>query len=114
MDTSKSFGLIALPTINEFVLTPPQDILYCSSEGNYSVVHLVDGNKVTICKKLKALENALTSEFFVRVHNSYLINLLHATKFSKKDGWQIRLSNGRLISISRSNHAKFLERIQTL
>jgi two-component system, LytTR family, response regulator len=114
MDTTKPFGLIALPSIHEYILTPPQDIVYCSSEGNYSVVHLADGHKVTICKKLKALEQVLTGEFFIRVHNCYLINLLHATTFSKRDGWQIRLSNGRTIAISRSNHAKLMERIQTL
>ena len=114
MDTASPFGLIALPAIHDYILTTPQDILYCSSEGNYSSIHLVNGNKIMICKKLKEIEQALSREFFIRVHHSYIINLLHATKFSKRDGWQIRLSNGRAISISRSHHAQLMERIQTL
>jgi DNA-binding LytR/AlgR family response regulator len=42
-----------------------------------------------ICKKLKEIELCPSSEYFIRVHHSYIINLPHATKLSKRDGWQI-------------------------
>lgn len=114
MKTATSFELIALPCHHEYILTTEQAILYCSSDGNYTEVHLLDGKKVTICKKLKEVEQTLSSDYFIRVHHSYIINLLHATKFSKRDGWQIMLRNGSAISVSRSNRDKLMERIHTL
>ena len=114
MKSSTNFELIALPSLNDYILTTEQAILYCASDGNYTVVHLMDGKKVTICKKLKEVEKTLSSDYFVRVHHSYIINLLHATKFSKRDGWQVMLRNGSAIAVSRSKREKLMERIHTL
>ena len=51
------------------------DIVFLESEGEYVRMHLCDGSTITTLFRLKNMETALPSEFFMRVHRSYIVNL---------------------------------------
>ncbi len=51
-------------------------------------------------KHLKEYENLLADQQFMRVHNSYLINLNEVKKYIKSDGGYIIMSNDMNVSIS--------------
>jgi len=51
------------------------DIVYLESEGEYVRMHLSDGSTITTLFRLKNMETALSSESFMRVHRSYIVNL---------------------------------------
>lgn len=114
MKNNNNLRLLGLHSMNDYILTPEQGIIYCSSDGNYTDIFLSDGQKITVCKKIKELESVLSDNYFVRVHRSHLINLLHVTKFTKKDGWQLTLRNGETLSVSRSNRRKLMDYIHTI
>ena len=50
---------------------------------------------------LKSIESKITSELFVRIHASYLVNLSKMTEIKKKSGWQLYIGNVQL-PIARS------------
>lgn len=56
-------------------LIPIQDIIYCKAEGNYTRVYLKDHKDVLIAKTLKKLEKELSSDTFLRTHQSHLVNV---------------------------------------
>lgn len=103
--------MIALSSMNGYILTTEDDIISCHSSGNYTEVHLVDGRKVVISKTLKDVENSFRTRWFVRVHHSHLINLKHAIKFLRKDGARLLLDNGNEVMVSRSKTKDLMERI---
>lgn len=99
---------IALPTFDGLEFINLNDILYCQSDGAYSYVHFLDGNKLYISKTLRYLEDALCNFHFFRVHNSYIVNLNHVKKYSKVDGGLLVLSNGEKVRVSRSKKDELL------
>ena len=74
---------------NEIVRLNPANVIYIKGEDNYSHVHTSDGKRYTTAQTLKAIERSLGgSEVaakqgrFVRVHKSYVINLMHINSIS--------------------------------
>jgi two-component system LytT family response regulator len=99
---------IALPTFDGLEFIRLEDILYCQSDGAYTYVHLLDGNKLYISKTLRYLEDALCHFHFFRVHNSYIVNLREISKYAKTDGGLLILSNGVKVKVSRSKKDELL------
>ena len=68
---------IALATKESIEFVLPEEIILCSSDSNYTMIHLTDGRKKLISKTLKDVEKWLQSHGFFRAHNSHLVNLQH-------------------------------------
>ncbi|MEL6987456.1 MAG: LytTR family DNA-binding domain-containing protein, partial [Bacteroidota bacterium] len=102
---------IALPTSEglEFILI--NEIIYAAADGNYTYVHLQNGKKILLSKLLKDIEELLQGHHFIRIHQSYLINVSHVKKYYKGKGGYVVMSNGDSLNVSRSLKSNFLSRI---
>lgn len=101
---------VALPADGRLIFVHPADIIYCESDGNYSKVHLVTGDFIQVKKILKHLMPLLPVSGFVRVHNSYIINLSRVTEYLKTDSYLI-LDNDMKIPVARNRRAELLEKL---
>jgi two-component system LytT family response regulator len=99
---------ITFNTDGKLIFLDGADILYAESDGNYSTVHLVDGHKIVLTKKLKEVNDLLPPESFFRIHNSYIINLTKIKEFIKTDGYVV-LSSNHKIPVSRQKKSGFLD-----
>jgi two-component system LytT family response regulator len=77
-----------------------EDIILCKADGSYTRFILKNKNALLVSKHLKEYENLLADQQFMRVHNSYLINLNEVKKYIKSDGGYIIMSNDMNVSIS--------------
>ncbi|MDC6366104.1 MULTISPECIES: LytR/AlgR family response regulator transcription factor [Flavobacteriaceae] len=77
-----------------------EDIILCKADGSYTSFILRDKSSLLVSKHLKEYENLLSDQQFMRVHNSYLINLNEVKKYIKSDGGYIIMSNDMHVSIS--------------
>ena len=59
------------------------EITYLSGEGSYTQFHLENNKKVTASKPLKYYEDLLPAEFFLRTHQSYVVNKNYVDKYLK-------------------------------
>jgi two-component system, LytTR family, response regulator len=89
------------------------DIVYCKSDGNYTEIHLVDSKCVLASKTLKSIAQNLPETQFVRIHKSYLINILHIKKYLKKGYGELIMSNQEVLPVSRNHQQEILKIIQT-
>jgi two-component system, LytTR family, response regulator len=103
---------ICLATTDGFEFVNIEEICYCEAQGSYTSFIFKSGKKILVSKHLKGFENLLSDHTFMRVHNSYLINLKEVNKFIKSDGGYIVMNNGDSVSISRSKKDEFLEAMQ--
>jgi len=119
-DLSKALQKIA---INKIALEVPkgilfvahEDILYFEADGMYTNVFLKDGDKKLICKPLKVFVEQLNNEpLFFKCHRSYLVNLQYIQEFSRKDGYQLIMSNQKSVPISKSNKENFLKVVEQI
>lgn len=94
----------------KIVIFEPDEILYCKGEGNYSMVYLQNNEKLLFSFQLKVLEKQLPVHYFLRVHNSYIVNLSKVKSFHKND-CIIELLNNQQIPVSRQKKADIIEKL---
>ena len=100
---------ICLSTAEGFEFLSVNQILYCKAEGSYTNFFLSDGSSLLVSKHLKEYESLLNDQSFMRVHNSFLINLSEVKKYIKSDGGYILMNNDHPVSISRNKKDIFFD-----
>ena len=103
---------IALPTMEGLQLVPVAEIISCSSSSNYSIFLLKDKQKITVSRTLKETEEMLEEYSFIRVHNSYVVNLNEISKYVRGEGGYLVMSDGSTIDVSRSRKELLIQRLQ--
>jgi two-component system LytT family response regulator len=109
-----SFQKIALPTMHSYELVPLNNIIVCESSSNYTNVRLNNGQHFLISKTLKQIEELLDMPPFLRVHNSFLVNLQYAIRYVKGEGGYLVLSNEMTVPVARSKKEELLKLIMHL
>lgn len=103
---------LCLPTHKGFTIVRLDEILYCEAERSYTVFHFVTGRPVVVSKPLYDYEKLLTDTSFLRIHKSFLVNLLHVKEYLRGEGGTIIMTNGTAIEVSRRKKEQFLEKIK--
>ncbi|MFC5046502.1 LytR/AlgR family response regulator transcription factor [Aquimarina hainanensis] len=105
---------LCLSTVDNFEFIDIENIIYCKANGSYTSFFLKNKTSVLVSKHLKEYENLLVNKSFMRVHNSYLINLNEVKKYVKSDGGYILMSNNDHINISKAKKDTFIHAMSYL
>ncbi|RXR17880.1 response regulator transcription factor [Flavobacterium amnicola] len=100
---------IALQTSQGIFIHEIQTIIKCTSEGNYTNIHFIDGKKLLISKPLKDFEDMLCSFGFERIHHSHIINLNHLSSYVFKDGGYVILTDKSTLPVSKRKKASLMD-----
>lgn len=103
---------LCLPTQKGFTIVKLEDILYCEAQRSYTVFRLEPNKSVMVSKPLFDYERLLTDTSFMRIHKSFLINLLHVKEYERGEGGTVIMSNGMEIEVSRRKKDLFLQKIK--
>jgi two-component system LytT family response regulator len=105
---------LCLPTLKGFIIVKLSEILYCEAERSYTIFHLEDGKTITVSKPLVEYDTLLQGTSFLRVHKSFLVNLLQVKEYQRGEGGSIIMTNKAEIEVSRRKKEIFLERIRQI
>ncbi|MCG9911607.1 MAG: LytTR family DNA-binding domain-containing protein [Flavobacteriales bacterium] len=105
---------IGLPTGEGIEFVSYKEIIRVESDSNYSIVFFTSGNKLIVCRTLKEMEQLLNDFNFVRVHHSHIINPEYLQRFVRQDGGYVVMTDGSVISVSRSRKDDFLNKMSNL
>lgn len=108
-----SLRKICLATNDGFEFVCVEDILYCKAEGSYTLFIVKSSDSLLVSKHLKEYENLL-EDGFMRVHQSFLVNLKKVKKYVKSDGGYIVMDNGDIVSVSRARKDDFIRAMSML
>lgn len=103
---------LCLPTLKGFIVLKLEEILYCEAERSYTVFHLENGKTVTVSKPLLEYDQLLKDTSFLRVHKSFLVNMMHVREYQRGEGGLVIMSNGAEIEISRRKKDIFLMKVK--
>ena len=107
---NSGFNKIAVPTAEGFELIPADEILYFEANDNHTHLFQKNKNKIIACRTLKEMQLQIQDfTFFVRVHNSYMVNLNEVTKYVRGEGGYLVMSNGSTVNVSRSRKDSLLK-----
>jgi two-component system LytT family response regulator len=108
------FPKIPVPTSDGFELIPIESISYCEAEDNYTRFHLTNKKRIIVCRMLKEVEEQLNDyPFFIRVHNSYIVNLKEVKKYVRGEGGYVIMSDDTPVSVSRSRKEALLKSLKS-
>jgi two-component system, LytTR family, response regulator len=103
---------LCLPTLKGFIVLKLEEIIYCEAERSYTIFHLDNGKTVTVSKPLLEYDQLLRDTSFLRIHKSFLVNLLHVKEYQRGEGGIVILSNGAEIEVSRRKKDEFMMRVK--
>lgn len=97
---------------NKTVLIDPADILYILASGYYAEIY-TSSKKYVLRESLSNLEEVLNGNIFCRIHRSTIININHLKEIVHSEYSEVdaRMSDDKLLHISKSNKKEFLEKI---
>lgn len=108
-NSQKTRSKIALPTTYGLEFIEISDIIRCQSDSNYTHFYLKNKETYLICRTLKEVESLLSTNGFIRIHQSHLINPLYLKKFLRNDGGYVVMEDGEKISVSKNNKDKIID-----
>ncbi len=110
----KGMGKIVLYTSNSVYLLNVNDILRCQSEGRNTHFYLLNQDIIKATKPMKFYDELLSSNNFIRVHNSHLVNLNHVYRFDKIGQSMLVMHDKSMVPVSNSRKHLLLERLKHL
>jgi len=106
-----NISTIAIPTMDGLEFLSVDEINYCEAKANYTSIHKLDGSSILLSKTLKSVEAMLEKHNFVRIHQTYLINISYLKKYIRGQGGYVIMKNGVDLPVSRNRKDEFLTRI---
>ena len=103
---------IAIPTMDGLQMIFVESVISCTSDSNYTTLHLKNKQKITASRTLKEIEEMLEDYSFARIHHSSLVNLNEVDKYIKGEGGYLIMSDGTTIDVSRSRKEMLLKKLK--
>jgi len=101
---------LAIPNLEGFKLVSIDDIISCEADDNYTHIILRNKVKITACRTLKDIQHLLEDyKLFIRVHNSFLINIDEVSQYVRGEGGYVIMSDGSHINVSRNKKDTLLK-----
>jgi two-component system LytT family response regulator len=103
---------LVLPTLKGFTIVKLEEIVYCEAQRSYTIFRLVNNKTIMISRPLFDYEGILAGTTFLRIHKSFLINLLHIKEYLRGEGGTVVMTNDMEIEVSRRKKELFLAKVK--
>jgi len=112
--TDKQDKKITLKTAESIHIVAVSDIVFCLADKNYTTFAMVDKSKIIVSKSIGEYEELLSRDGFMRIHQSYLINLKHMVRYEKGDGGFVVTSTGESLPVATRKKDQLMTYLQSL
>jgi len=114
INASKEDGKLAIYAKNGITFITLEDIIRIKGDGNYSHFYLRDGQRVTASKNLGSFDDLIHNKYFLRLHQSYIVNFKYLHKILYEEGTFVVTTDGFKTPVSRANKEVVKEFVKTL
>jgi len=97
---NSSVKKLGIPSKDALQVTSLKDIIRCEANGNYTFIYINDKERIIVPKTIKIFEDILSTNGFIRIHQSHLINQKYLDEIRVKKNL-ILLKNGDELPVSR-------------
>lgn len=101
---------VVVKTGNKIHILSLNQVHHFEAQDDYVAIHSDQGKFLKLLR-MKALENGLPEDDFVRIHRSHIVNVKQIEKLElyEKDSYILYLKNGQQLPVSRSGHSRLKE-----
>lgn len=104
---------IVLKNTEQIHVVKTGDLLYARADNNYTRFILCDEKQLIASQPVKSFEEKLTPLGFMRVHQSYLVNLAYLTAYRKKQDCLVLCGSVEIL-VSQSRKSQVMAYFNTL
>jgi DNA-binding LytR/AlgR family response regulator len=112
-DSTAQPDTLNIATLKGTIIIQQADISRVEASGNYTVFYVHNQNQVMASHTLADFEDKLSTDTFLRVHKSHIVNLAFVAKYTKGDGGILTLQDGSEVPVSRSRKDELLKKLKT-
>lgn len=105
---------LILKTADSLHIIDIKNILYCQSDNSYTTFFIENDEKIVVSKSIKEYEELLSEHYFIRPHQSYLVNLNQVKKIDKSDGGFVIMKNKKEIPVSVRQKKRLIDLLENL
>jgi len=98
-DSSFQKKQIILRTSDSIYRIAIEDIIYYEAKRNYTIFYITSGEPIITSRTIKEYDDMLQGGKFLRLHQSYTINLNYLHRYFK-DTCEVEMSNGAMIPVA--------------
>ena len=102
-------GRIAIHANNRLVMIDICRILYCKADGNYSHIHLTDGNSFTTSYNLRFVSQKLIEFGFFTIDKSVVVNLQLIQSITQERQAKLTLTDCTELKIARNRKKELMD-----
>lgn len=99
---------LCIPSLKGFQVVNIREIIYCEASSNYTNFHLTDGTLLCASKSIQEYEELLGDAGLIRVHKSFLVNMIHIREYIRGEGGTVLLTNQIEVEVSRRRKEQFI------
>jgi two-component system, LytTR family, response regulator len=103
---------IAVATFDGIEIVRIAEVDFLEARGNYTCIRRNGKDDLLASKTLKDFEGILGDSRFLRIHNTFLINMDKVARYVRADGGHAEMEDGTKIAISRRHKEKFLQSLK--
>jgi len=100
---------LALPSKDDLIMVPFDDIIKCQVEGAYCTFHLNNGKTILVSSEMKEFEEILITNHFLKVHESTIVNIKHAKKYVGGKVSHLIMSDDSIVYVATNNKDELMK-----
>jgi len=105
---------IVLKTADKIHVVDIKNIVRCESDNAYTTIVVNTGKSIVVSKSIKSFDEMLSSQGFMRVHQSHLINTNYISYYNKHEGGFLVMSDNSNVPISNQKKPLLIEYLESL
>jgi len=105
---------VVLKTSDNIHVLNIEDIMYCKAERSYTKFYLADKNSILVSVALGEYESIFNDFNFIRIHQSYLLNIDYIKRYEKSDGGTVILKDGTSLPVAVRKKDYLISKLRTL
>lgn len=91
------------------------DIVHCSSDDAYTLVHTrTDKKPILVTRPLSLFDEFLQDKGFVRIHQSHLVHRKHIKRYIRGEGGEVIMSDGTNLPVSRRMKGELMKVLEKI
>jgi two-component system LytT family response regulator len=111
---SKGTKKIILKTADTIHVINMQDIVYCEADRSYTNFYLSDKTRIMVSTTLGDYEDLFSGYGFLRIHQSYLLNVSYMKRYERGDGGKAVLVGDISLPVATRKKEQLLQLLSKL
>lgn len=114
LSQTETNNTIVINTKDKLEYVKISEISYLEADRNYTSIYLKNGKSFFTAKTLKEYESIVCeqSDFFIRIHKSYIVNMKQIKHIERGDNFSVVLLNGKALEVSRRKRNELMEKLE--